>query len=213
MEKLYANIIVDITHEKLDRIFQYLIPEKLRGILSVGMVVRVPFGNGSRMIKGYVIGLTDHPEYAPEKMKEIQESVTESSPVESRLIALAGWMRDYYGSTMIQALKTVLPVKQKIRPKEKKSLRLLMERKEAAERLSFYRKKHQTARARLLEALLEVDEVPMEFVTGKLNVSLAVVRALEEQQVLECVKRTVYRNPVCLSGTVDYHLQLNKEQQ
>ena len=36
MEKLYANIIVDITHEKLDRIFQYLIPEKLRGILSVG---------------------------------------------------------------------------------------------------------------------------------------------------------------------------------
>ena len=53
----------------------------------------------------------------------------------------------------------------------------------------------------------------MEFVTGKLNVSLAVVRALEEQQVLECVKRTVYRNPVCLSGTVDYHLQLNKEQQ
>ena len=213
MEKLYANIIVDITHEKLDRIFQYLIPEKLRGILSVGMVVRVPFGNGSRMIKGYVIGLTDHPEYAPEKMKEIQEAVTESSPVESRLIALAGWMRDYYGSTMIQALKTVLPVKQKIRPKEKKSLRLLMERKEAAERLSFYRKKHQTARARLLEALLKADEVPVEFVTGKLNVSLAVVRALEEQQVLECVKRTVYRNPVCLSGAVDYHLQLNKEQQ
>lgn len=121
MEKLYANIIVDITHEKLDRSFQYLVPEGLRETLTVGMVVLVPFGKGSRRIKGYVIQITDKPEYAPEKMKEILETVTDTSPVESRLIALAGWMRDTYGSTMIQALKTVLPVKQKIKQKEKRA--------------------------------------------------------------------------------------------
>ena len=121
MEKLYANIIVDISHEKLDRSFQYRIPESMRESLEVGMVVAVPFGMGSRRMKGYVIEITDKAEYPPEKMKEILETVTDASPVESRLIALAGWMRDYYGSTMIQALKTVIPVKQKIKPKEKKS--------------------------------------------------------------------------------------------
>lgn len=213
MEKLYANIIVDISHEKLDRSFQYLIPEKLRETLAVGMVVLVPFGKGSRRIRGYVIRITDRPECAPEKLKEILETVTDTSPVESRLIALAGWMRDTYGSTMIQALKTVIPVKQKIKPKEKRSIRLLLGREEAEEKLDFYRKKHQTARARLLEALLDSDEVPMELVTGKLNVSQVTVKALEEQQVLECVSRTVYRSPVQVAGAVDYQIRLNTEQQ
>ncbi len=32
----------------------------------------------------------------------------------------------------------------------------------------------------------------MEFVSGKLNVSSSAVKLLEEQGVLECVKRTVY---------------------
>ena len=44
MEKLYANIIVDISHEKLDRSFQYRIPESMRESLEVGMVVAVPLG-------------------------------------------------------------------------------------------------------------------------------------------------------------------------
>lgn len=213
MEKLYANIIVDITHEKLDRSFQYLIPEQLRETLAVGMVVLVPFGKGSRRVKGYVIRITDRAEYEPEKMKEILETVTDTSPVESRLIALAGWMRDTYGSTMIQALKTVIPVKQKIKQKEKKSVRLLLGRGEAEEKLYFYRKKHQAARERLLEALLDSGEVPMEFVTGKLHVSPAAVKALEEQKVLECVTRTVYRSPLRVEGAVDYRLRLNEEQQ
>ena len=36
---MYADIIVDITHEKLDKIFQYQIPEALEGILRTGMEV------------------------------------------------------------------------------------------------------------------------------------------------------------------------------
>ncbi len=121
MDKLYANIIVDISHEKLDRSFQYRIPEGMREELATGMVVRIPFGKGNRVIKGYVTEITDRAEYDPQRMKEILEMVTDASPVESKLIALAGWMRDYYGSTMIQALKTVLPVMKKVRQKEKKS--------------------------------------------------------------------------------------------
>ena len=212
MEKLYANIIVDITHEKLDRSFQYRIPEQLREELETGMVVLVPFGKGSRTLRGYVIEITDQAEYAPEKMKELLEIVTEVSHVESRLIVLAGWMREYYGSTMIQALKTVLPVRQKIRPREKKSVRLIVDRTKGQERLEFYRKKHQTARARLLEALLETEELPMELVTAKLNVPSAAVKALEEQQILEVIRKAVYRNPLQAKGSVGYHLQLNPQQ-
>ena len=34
----FVNVIVDISHEKLDRIFQYRIPEPLEGKLEEGMV-------------------------------------------------------------------------------------------------------------------------------------------------------------------------------
>ena len=34
----YADIIVDISHEKLDKSFQYLVPEKLKEEIQVGVV-------------------------------------------------------------------------------------------------------------------------------------------------------------------------------
>ena len=52
---MFADIIVDIKHEKLDRIFQYRIPEWLKEELNVGMEVVIPFGKGNRQTKGYVV--------------------------------------------------------------------------------------------------------------------------------------------------------------
>ena len=36
----YANIIIDISHEKVDRTFQYKIPEELLGKLEEGTCVQ-----------------------------------------------------------------------------------------------------------------------------------------------------------------------------
>ena len=98
----YANIIVDISHEKLDKTFQYRVPERMRERLALGMQVYIPFG--ARKVKGYVVELTDEPEYEVTKLKDIIGIVTDSVPIESQLIALAGWMRRDYGATMNQAL-------------------------------------------------------------------------------------------------------------
>ena len=117
----YANIIVDISHEKLDKTFQYKIPEPLKEVLEIGMQVMIPFGKGSRKTTGYVVELTDTPEYEVEKLKEIDSIAEGSIPIESQLIALAAWMRKNYGGTMNHALKTVLPVKQKAREKQQRS--------------------------------------------------------------------------------------------
>ena len=119
-------MIVDISHEKLDKIFQYRVPDVLRMQIHPGTAVTVPFGNGNRRIQGYVVKLTDRTDYPPEKIKEIQGVCAGQTGVEGKLIALAAWMRDYYGSTMIQALKAVLPVKQKVAQKEQKQIRLLL---------------------------------------------------------------------------------------
>ena len=80
---LYANVTVDISHEKLDKIFQYRVPEALRTLVHPGTAVTIPFGNGNRQIQGYVIGLTDHPDYPPEKIKEIRDVVADDTIVVS----------------------------------------------------------------------------------------------------------------------------------
>ena len=54
---MYADIIVDISHEKLDRSFQYRVPLEMEDEIQVGMVVTIPFGNGNHERKGYVLSL------------------------------------------------------------------------------------------------------------------------------------------------------------
>ena len=117
---IYADIIIDISSDKLDRSFQYRVPERLEQEIKVGMVVSIPFGNASQPRKGYVTGLSREPKIDAEKIKDICEICSGEETTESRLIALAAWMRENYGSTMIQALKTVLPIQEKIKAKEKK---------------------------------------------------------------------------------------------
>ena len=109
----FAHIIIDISHEKVDRPFQYRIPEPLKGQIYAGCQVDVPFGKGNQIRKGYVVGLSDQASYDPEKLKEIVGIHAGSISAESQLIQVAWWMKERYGSTMNQALKTVLPVKQK----------------------------------------------------------------------------------------------------
>lgn len=198
---MYADIIVDITHEKLDKIFQYRIPKEMEGRLQTGMEVLIPFGRANRETKGYVIGFSEKCNYDPEKIKEITQISQNHIAIEAKLVALAAWMKEHYGGTMIQALKTVLPIKQQEKQKEQRSIRLLLDRREAKERLSYFLSKNQTARARVVAALLDRPILPYEYVTRQLKVTAAVLRAMEEQRILQIEAEVVYRNPVTAKRT------------
>ena len=63
MREQFANIIIDISHESVDRLFQYRIPEGLRESIQVGQQVYIPFGRGNSIRTGYVVELSDEAEY------------------------------------------------------------------------------------------------------------------------------------------------------
>ncbi len=108
----YADIIVDISLQKLDKTFSYHVPEELSGELAVGMKVSVPFG--SRTMTGYVLGISETTDADISKVRDIIAIEQKAVPVESELIALAAYLKKQYGCTMNQALKTVLPAKRKV---------------------------------------------------------------------------------------------------
>lgn len=208
----YANIIIDISHEKLDKSFQYRVPDALQGRLTPGMQVVVPFGQGNRRQKGFVIELTDEAEYDLGQMKEIEAIDEQGVPVEAGLIALAAWMKAQYGGTMSQALRTVLPVKQKKSQKEVRTLRLAVPKEEAEHYVRQFARKHNTARERLLAALCQEGSLPWEVVTGKLNVSPSVIHSLEEMGLLELESQQAFHNPKWGSIGAGERPCLNEEQ-
>lgn len=209
---MFANIIIDISHEKLDKTFQYAIPERLAGQIEVGMQVSVPFGNGNRKITGYVIELTDRPQIAVTRIKEIDSIVEGRVKAETRLIRLAAWIRHNYGSTMNQALKTVIPIKESVKAKEKKMVRLIISREEALEKLQEFTRKSNHARVRLLSALLDDEMIEYSLITGKLNVTGQTIKSFEKMGIIEIEVTEYYRNPVKVRPEAEIRNILNPVQ-
>ena len=213
MQGRFANIIVDISHEKVDRPFQYRVPEALSGIPEPGMRVRIPFGSGNNLRTGYIIEMTDEPEFDVTRLKEIHSIIEEGVQVEGRLIRLAFWMKEHYGSTMINALKTVLPVKQKLKQQEKKEICLRVSREEARAEMLECERKHQRAKARVLQELIEEERLPQMLVARKLNISPATFRSLRDAGLISINSVPYYRNPVKLDADREEGHRLSRNQQ
>ena len=196
MAEQYADIIIDISHEKVDRPFQYLIPPELEPEVYPGVRVHVPFGRGNQDRVGYVVDISGQADYPVEKIKSILSVDGRGMTAKSSQIQIAYWLKRQYGSTMIAALKTVLPVKQKLRSLERKKVTRCLEGEALQEAALLCERKHQTAKARVLRALLTDEVLPYELIRQKLNVAPATLTALEKQGYLKIETESYYRNPV-----------------
>ena len=145
---------------------------------------------------GYVVDISEETDYPVDKIKEITCLDEKGTTVESDLIQTAYWMKKHYGSTMITALKTVLPVKQKLKQLEKKKVTRCCDREEIEKHLAECARKHQTAKVRVLEALLNEEVLPYELLRQKLNVAAPTLQSLEKQGLIRIESENYYRNPV-----------------
>ena len=210
---LFADIIIDISHESLDKTFQYMVPEELINEIAVGDRVVVPFGKGNRQIRGFILELSDTPKIDESKIKSIISIQSDDTLVEEKLIKLAYWMKSRYGSTMNHALKTVLPIKKNVKKAEEKSVVLKVSQEKAQELCGEYaKKKNQVARLRLLSELIKEEVIDYRLVTGKLNISSSTLKYLEEADIISIESKRVYRNTV-KEAAPEEKKKLNDEQQ
>ena len=193
---MYANVIIDISHEKVDRPFQYRIPDALADQVAVGVQVRIPFGAGNHERKGYVVEITDRAQWNTDQIKEIAGVVAGSVTGQSQLIRLAWWMKERYGSTMNQALKTVLPVKQKVQKREDRLLVCRLTEEELRAAIDEAARKKYRARERLLRAFLESPRIPYGIALRQMNLTAATLKPLLENGTAELTAKTVERSPV-----------------
>lgn len=194
MLQKYADIIIDISHEAIDRSFQYIIPDSMKGQVRIGSSVSIPFGRGNSMRKGYVIGISDKPKVDVTRLKEISAVNERDVATSTHLIELAAFIRETYGSTMINALKTVMPIKEKIKGLVKKEVRLIADKDKLEDITAGYEKKRAKAKLRLLTELAEDVVIPYSLVTGKLNISSQTLNAMVKEHVIAIEEEGYYRN-------------------
>lgn len=195
----YAGVIVDISLEKLDRVFDYKIPARLEGKILPGTPVYVPFGTGNRKVKGFVLSVSDTCQYEECKVKEIAEICEGAVSAEEQMIRLAAWMRQRYGGTLNQALKTVLPVKQKVREQTKVYVSLSADPLVAETYVS--ENKRCKARIRILERLLKGGTVERDCLLLETGTTAAVLKELQQAGLVSMEKEIVYRMPKMNAGS------------
>lgn len=115
---MYAQVIIDIAHAKVDHVFSYLIPDGLE--VMPGDRVTVPFGKGNTPKEGYIIGISKENTYHAGQMKSILKKEDAFSAFLPEQIELAKWMSISYHCFMVDALRLMIPAQlrgQRVREK------------------------------------------------------------------------------------------------
>ena len=99
---MIAEIIIDSRAKKLNRKFDYKIPEKLLDVIDVGSRVLVPFANFKTLEQGYVIKIKENTEFEVKEIVGLDENLSEEK------IELARWMARKYFCNVSECIKLML---------------------------------------------------------------------------------------------------------
>lgn len=210
---MYADIVIDISHESLDRPFQYRIPESLVGQVQPGMWVLVPFGRRNTQKKGFVLKLGTKANIDPDRIKELTEIISDDNSSDKIRIALAVWMYREYGGNLIQSLRVVMPARKNVRSKQVSFLVRTSDEKRFLDYLDLARKKNWKGRVRLMEALLCRDYISSAFARQQLKIASDAIKALEEEKLIQIETKRFYRSVLPKESANLEKKQLNEEQQ
>ncbi len=211
---VYAQIVTEISIKSLDRIFTYEVPQAFAQQVKIGSIVEIPFGAGNRMIKGYVVEMTDTIDFDPAKVKQISK-VFDQVSYEKELIELASWMKVRYNCTMPTALKTLLPTQPNVNKKTDEFIASLLAEAQLLNMIeTLDGKKKFQARVRVLEVLLRRPYIKKSVLIESASVSQSVLKTMMRDNIIKSAKEDHYRTPYDVDDyDVTENLLANNEQQ
>lgn len=178
---MFAEVIVDIAHSQVDKVFEYSCPDSLQ----VGSRVKVPFGG--RKIDGFVIGVSRVSSYPADKIKPVAEIFDEPPALIPECFDLMEKISARYRVPKAVALRLFLPSEMRLGKvhvsirryaKFSKEIGLNSSAKKQAEALRFIMKEGEADYARFAE----------EFGRGAVD-------ALCKKGAIEIEERKIARSP------------------
>ena len=204
------NIARIITNLSLDKSFDYSIPSNLVNRISIGSMVKVPFGKSSR--KGFVIDLPQKSDYPD--LKEIDSIIGNKPMISSPLVELGKWMADYYCCTKEQAIIALLPAAVRGRLIKEKTRKIVRVKNEAEIPIILQSlNKKASKQADVLRFLLKNKEYPLSKLVKEHKISYPAIRTMEAKNYILISDETQARDPFANDRIIPTSpLNLNTEQ-
>ena len=101
-----VEVLVELKAKKIDKTFTYLVPEKLKDKVKIGIRVLVPFGK--QKLEGFVLNIVDkiNSEY---NLKEIIEIIDDQPILNQEMLELGKYLSQKTLSSLISCYQTMLP--------------------------------------------------------------------------------------------------------
>ena len=191
----FCQVIVDIAHEDVDRVFTYRVPEGMK--LCPGMRVHVPFGR-VRRVEGVVVAMADACDLPPGRVRDVTDVLEDYPAVLPGLLRLAMRIKESSFCTLAQALRLMFPAQmrgERIRNKTREVVVLTCDRTIGAQLVASQARAPK--RAQVLATLLESesDETPVEALRQKLGECRQPLMALCKMGFARIEEREALRSP------------------
>ena len=105
-----AEVVVDIKHKAVDRVFDYSVPDELVDVVSPGMRVMVPFG--ARSLTGVILRVKESSDFKG-KLRPISKVMDVVPILNEELLALGMDLAKETGATMISCFDAMIPAAMK----------------------------------------------------------------------------------------------------
>lgn len=189
---MYAQVIVDIAHESVDRVFTYRVPEGMA--LQVGMRVCVPFG--PRQKEGCVLGFSDQTDLEESKIKSVIAPLEDYPALLPQLLELAREIAQKTHCPLAEALRLMLPAEMRggrVRVKTETMVRLTVSGPALENALAEC--KNARKRRLLLELLSDGGEQPVSELNKLVKDARTGLNDLCKRGYAEFFEREILRSP------------------
>ena len=183
---MYADVLVEYGAKALDKTFTYIIPDKLKNDLKVGMKVIVPFGNTT--INGFVINIKNTIDN--DNLKEIIDMPKQNFILNEELLSLGQYIKETTLCSLISSYQCMLPSSMKVKTikndyQKYKEYLVILNRAKALEYIN--NNSRAVKQNELLKRLLNNERVL------KKDYSLVIINKLLDLKLINIEKENIYR--------------------
>lgn len=191
---MVAEVIINRAAKKLNRTFDYHIPQDLEDFILIGSKVLVPFGRGKKLEEAFVINIKEKSDFEVKDIAKIEDSLTD------RQIELARWMAKRYFCNVSDCIKLMLTPgtrgkENKVQDKKINAVYLKKELEEIEIDIEAGKIKSEKHK-RVLEFIKDNEGATIPEIEIFTDCSRAIVNTLIKNGYLEIVEKKIERNPL-----------------
>ncbi len=209
---MVAEVIINRTAKKLNKTFDYEVPEELKDLITIGSKVLVPFGKGEKLEEAFVVKIKEKTEYEVKQIKKLEDTISDKQ------IELAKWMAKRYFCNVSDCIKLMLTPGTRNREKKIQDKKIqVVYLKKSIEEIEFNietGKIKSEKQKRILNFVKNNEGFTIPEIEMLTDCSRAIIKTLVKNEYLEILDKKIERDPLRNKQVEKTNsLKLTKEQE